>query len=97
MADVDYSHQDFELVRTDERFGGFEEVKLKDGSTHTRYFRKSVTPGDVSELDKVSELEAYIMKDGLSGAVHPIYEHDGRKWILLSVPEEHFHKTGLAA
>ncbi|KAI0697586.1 hypothetical protein BC835DRAFT_1305183 [Cytidiella melzeri] len=115
MTDVDYSHQDFEIVRTDKRFGGFEEVKLKDGSTHTRFFRKAVTPGDVSELDKVyalfsynsadfnstfvisSELEAYIMKDGLSGAVHPIYEHGGRKWILLSVPEEHFHKTGLAA
>lgn len=24
-------HPDFEVVRTDDRYGGFEEVKLKDG------------------------------------------------------------------
>ena len=33
MADVEYSHDDFEVVRTDARFGGFEELKLKNGST----------------------------------------------------------------
>ena len=33
MADVEYSHDDFDVVRTDARFGGFEELKLKDGST----------------------------------------------------------------
>lgn len=37
------------------------------------------------------------MKDGLSGTVHPIYTHEGRKWVLLSVPDEHYHKTALAA
>lgn len=32
MSDVEYLHTDFEVVRIDPRFGGFEEVKLKDGS-----------------------------------------------------------------
>ena len=37
------------------------------------------------------------MKDGLSGKVHPIYTHDGRKWVLLSVPDENYSLTGLDA
>ncbi|OCH92799.1 hypothetical protein OBBRIDRAFT_790958, partial [Obba rivulosa] len=87
----------FEVVRTDTRFGGFEEVKLKDGSTHTRFFRKSMTPGDISELPQVSELKSHIMKDGLSGAVHPIYTHEGQTWILFSLPDEHYSASPLAA
>ena len=26
----DYKHDDFDVVRTDQRYGGFEEVKLKN-------------------------------------------------------------------
>lgn len=33
MADVQYSHDDFEVVRTDPRFGGFEVLKHKDERT----------------------------------------------------------------
>ena len=44
-----------------------------------------------------SELRAHVLKDGVSGAAHPIYTHDGRKWILLSLPDEHYSKSELAA
>ena len=43
------------------------------------------------------ELECKVMGDGSSGAAHPVYEHEGRKWVLLSVPDEHYHVTGLPA
>ena len=38
MTDTTYSHQDFEIVRTDKRFGGFEEVKLKRGDGVTMLY-----------------------------------------------------------
>ena len=44
-----------------------------------------------------SELRSHVLKDGQSGAAHPIYTHDGRKWILLSLPDEHYQKSALAA
>ncbi|EPS93370.1 hypothetical protein FOMPIDRAFT_1056031 [Fomitopsis schrenkii] len=97
MADVEYSHDDFEVVRTDPRFGGFEVLKHKDGSTHTQFLRKSVIPGDSAALEQVSQLKSHVFKDGQSGAAHPIYTHEGRKWILLSLPEEHYRNSALAA
>ncbi|KAI0724977.1 hypothetical protein C8Q72DRAFT_786381 [Fomitopsis betulina] len=79
MADVQYSHDDFEVVRTDPRFGGFEVLKHKD--------ERTVRP---------TLLKSHVFQDGLSGAAHPIYTHGGRKWILLSLPEEHYRNSALA-
>ncbi|EPS93371.1 hypothetical protein FOMPIDRAFT_60893 [Fomitopsis schrenkii] len=81
MADVEYSHDDFEVVRTDPRFGGFEVLKHKDGST----VRRTQTRNWL--------LKSHVFKDGQSGAAHPIYTHEGRKWILLSLPEEHYRNS----
>ena len=36
------------------------------------------------------------MKEGCCGAIYPIYEHDGRKWVLMSVPKDHYETAGLA-
>ncbi len=35
------------------------------------------------------------MTEGCSGTSHPVYERGGRKWVLFSVPEQHYHATGL--
>lgn len=37
------------------------------------------------------------MKDGCNGTIHPMYDYDGRKWVLMSVPAEHYGATGLVA
>lgn len=36
------------------------------------------------------------MKEGCSGAVYPVYEHDGRKWVLMSVPKDRYKEAGFA-
>ncbi|KIL67264.1 hypothetical protein M378DRAFT_159661 [Amanita muscaria Koide BX008] len=97
MSDLEkYNHDDFEVVRTDKRFGGFEELKLKKDSTNARFLRKSLTPDSHNEIDDLLSLQKLVMKDGCSGTIHPMYTHNERKWVLMSVPEEHYGITGLA-
>ncbi|KZT64544.1 hypothetical protein DAEQUDRAFT_717868 [Daedalea quercina L-15889] len=97
MADVEYSHDDFEVVRTDPRFGGFEELKLKDGSTQVYAECVFCVAREADIMVCSSELKTHVLKDGQSGAAHPIYTHEGRKWILLSLPDEHYQSSVLAA
>ncbi|KAI5983900.1 hypothetical protein EDD15DRAFT_2375885 [Pisolithus albus] len=93
----EYQHDDFEVVRKDTRFGGFEELKLrKENATHTRFFRKAIKPENNDEFDDLMNLEKLVMKDGCSGALYPMYTHDGRRWALMSVPTEHYTSTGLS-
>jgi len=103
MSDFDndeYNHDDFVVVRADERFGGFEEVKLKDQNDALpkpkRFFRKSLTPNSVVEIDDLIALQGLVMKEGCSGIIHPMYTHNDRKWAVMSVPDEHYGTTGLA-
>ncbi len=35
------------------------------------------------------------LKEGCSGAVYPIYEHEGLKWVLMSVLHDHYEATVL--
>jgi len=93
----DFQHDDFEAIRKDDRHGGFEEVKRKDGEmSNLRFLRKSVPPFSPAEFDNMMELQGYVLKEGCSGVVHPIYEHGGLKWVLMSVPQDHYEATGLA-
>ncbi|KAF9441232.1 hypothetical protein P691DRAFT_684645 [Macrolepiota fuliginosa MF-IS2] len=96
----DYRHDNFEVVRKVDLFGGYEELRHKNPTliaACTRFFRKSVTPNNHEEFDALMELEQKVMGDGTSGTAYPVYEHEGRKWVLLSVPESHYHMTGLPA
>ncbi|KAI6134241.1 hypothetical protein EDD17DRAFT_1659331 [Pisolithus thermaeus] len=93
----EYQHDDFEVVREDTRFGGFEELKLRrENSAHTRFFRKAITPENNDEFDDLMELEKRVMKDGCSGALYPMYTRNGRRWALMSVPAENYTSTGLS-
>jgi hypothetical protein len=134
MSDLhEHKHDDFEVVRTDNRFGGYEELRHKDQNARvgslsfylllfrwnsiqdTRFIRKSLTPDNPAELDDLCvvlllcsltlpfsfelyriELQELVMKEGCSGTVHPMYTHNDRKWVLMSVPDEHYGATGLA-
>ncbi|KAF7437235.1 hypothetical protein PC9H_004072 [Pleurotus ostreatus] len=93
----EYQHQDFDVVSTVDKFGGVEELAPKDNNlTQTRFFRKSLSPGDEEEFSKLMEFQEFIMKDGCHGTIHPMYEHDGLKWVLMSVPSENFEASGLS-
>lgn len=93
----EYQHDDFEVVRKDTRFGGFEELKLRrEDTTHTRFFRKAITPENNDEFDDLMELEKRVMKDGCSGALYPMYTRSGHRWALMSVPAENYTSTGLS-
>jgi len=98
MSDLhEYKHDDFEVVRTDNRFGGFEELRLKNqNATDTRFVRKPVSPDKPTEFGDLIALQKLVMKEGCSGTIHPMYTHDNRKWVLMSVPVEHYATTGLA-
>jgi len=136
MSDLDneYKHDDFEVVRRDERFGGFEEVKLKnqndalpvrtlrlwlifeaEGAYSTRAFSANPLHQIVSSKLMTCmcfhccacvafltgpyriALQVLAMKERCSGTIHPMYTHHDRKWALMSVPDEHYEATGLAA
>ncbi|KAF4572535.1 hypothetical protein EYR36_007042 [Pleurotus pulmonarius] len=93
----EYHHHDFDVVSTVDKFGGVEELSPKDKSlNHTRFFRKSLKPGDEGEFAALIEFQGYIMKDGCHGTIHPTYEHGGLKWVLMSVPTENFEASGLS-
>lgn len=42
------------------------------------------------------KLEEKVMSGGCSGTAYPVYEHGGRKWVLMSVPSKHYGATGLS-
>ncbi|KAF9498173.1 hypothetical protein BDN71DRAFT_1429063 [Pleurotus eryngii] len=100
----EYQHQDFDVVSTVDKFGGVEYLTPKDKNLtdltvdpqQTRFFRKSLRPGDEEEFAKLMEFQEYIMKDGCHGTIHPMYEHDGFKWVLMSVPTENYEASGLS-
>jgi hypothetical protein len=48
------------------------------------------------ELCRIA-LQELVMKEGCSGTVHPMYTYSERKWVLMSVPDEHYEATGLAS
>lgn len=79
------AHDDFEVVRKDTRFGRY-----------TRFFRMAIKPGNNDKFDDLLDLEKLVMKDGCSGALYPMYTHDGHRWVLMSVPAEHYTSTGLS-
>ncbi|KAI6014175.1 hypothetical protein EDC04DRAFT_2578949 [Pisolithus marmoratus] len=79
----EYQHDDFEVVRTDMRFGGFEELKLRNEDA-TLFFSLIFPKSGSMELEKL------VMKDGCSGALYPMYTHDGRRWALMSIPTEYY-------
>jgi phage terminase large subunit-like protein len=137
MSDLhEYKHDDFEVVRTDNRFGGFEELRLKnqnatvsshcldllplgvlaEGAYRTHASSASlflpINPLNLMicmsfcydsfsflpfsfELCRIA-LQKLVMKEGCSGTIHPMYTHNSRKWVLMSVPVEHYGTTGLA-
>ncbi|PFH45885.1 hypothetical protein AMATHDRAFT_200193 [Amanita thiersii Skay4041] len=74
MSD-EYDHHDFDIIRTDSRFGIFEELSLKDKST--------VSISNCSFSFR-AELEKHVMTDGCYGTIYPMYTHEGRKWVLMS-------------
>ena len=43
------------------------------------------------------ELQHCVLQEGCSGIVHPMYEHDELKWVVMSIPKEHCETTGLAS
>ncbi|KAI5984674.1 hypothetical protein EDD15DRAFT_2583315 [Pisolithus albus] len=71
----EYQHNDFEVVRKDTRFGGFEGLKLR---------KQDATVSSFSPLSRL-DLEKLVMKDGCSGALYPMYTHDGHRWVLIQV------------
>ncbi|KAI6110176.1 hypothetical protein EDD16DRAFT_1483638 [Pisolithus croceorrhizus] len=81
----EYQHDDFEVVRKDTRFGGFEELKLRREDTTVIMFM-SLTSLKLSSM----ELEKRVMKDGCSGALYPMYTRDGHRWALMSCRSEPF-------
>ncbi|KAH8105291.1 hypothetical protein BXZ70DRAFT_1004805 [Cristinia sonorae] len=95
----EYNHDDFEVVRRVDLYGGYEELRHKqaDIDAHTRFVRKAVTPNKPDELQDLLDLEGKVMSDGCSGTSYPVYEHDGKKWVLMSVPKMHYEATGLPA
>ncbi|KAH9980506.1 hypothetical protein BJV74DRAFT_887802 [Russula compacta] len=97
MSD-EYKHDDFEVVRIDERYGTFEELKLKNkNATPIRFFRKSLAPGNLTEIDDLNALQELVLKEGCSGVTYPMYTHNERRWALMSVPDKYYGTTGLAA
>ncbi|KAI5984671.1 hypothetical protein EDD15DRAFT_2583310 [Pisolithus albus] len=90
----EYQHDDFEVVRKDTRFGGFEELKLrKENATVSLFLILSVS---LTHISLSMDLERLVMKDGCSGALYPMYTRDGHRWALMSVPAEHYASTGLS-
>jgi len=83
--------------RLDGQAGGPIVLRHKDqNATDTRFVRKSLTPDSPTELNDLIALQELVMKEGCSGTIHPMYTHNNRKWVLMSVPDEHYGTTGLA-
>ncbi|KIM39139.1 hypothetical protein M413DRAFT_29693 [Hebeloma cylindrosporum] len=62
-----FNHDDFEVVRVVNLFGGCEELRhIKNKEI------AAVTPNNPDELDQLSMLERKVMADGGYGAVHPV-------------------------
>ena len=115
----------FEVVRTDNRFGGFEVLRHKGQnarvSSHCFYLSlliegtyrthassanplPQIAPLNLMtctvflivslalffsfELYRIA-LQQLLMKEGCSGTIHPMYTQNDRKWVLISIPDEH--------
>ncbi|KAI6110178.1 hypothetical protein EV401DRAFT_1869782 [Pisolithus croceorrhizus] len=74
----EYQHDDFEVVRKDTRFGGFEELKLRRENATVIMFVSLIS----LKLNSM-ELEKRVMKDGCSGALYPMYTRSGHRWALI--------------
>ncbi|KAG5715604.1 hypothetical protein E4T56_gene19775 [Termitomyces sp. T112] len=96
--DFNYNHDDFTIIRQDTRYGGFEQVKHKDNLMEDMcFFRKSLNSSNEEEFEDMMKLQQCVMKEGCSGAVYPIYEARGKKWVVMSVPADTLKNTGLGA
>jgi len=97
---TEFQHDDFEVIRKDDRYRGFDEVKLVNRNfgemSNLHFFRKLMPPFSPVEFDNLMEFHGCVLKEGCSGAVYPIYEHEGLKWVLMSVPHDRYEATGLA-
>ncbi|EKM51949.1 uncharacterized protein PHACADRAFT_199452 [Phanerochaete carnosa HHB-10118-sp] len=88
MSDLDdLTHDDFVVLRRDDRFGGFEECAQVPkenppitSAVSVRYFRKSIMPGNNDEFTGAMQMVAHFTKDCTFSTLYPSYSTpDGRK------------------
>ncbi|EPQ56966.1 hypothetical protein GLOTRDRAFT_110365 [Gloeophyllum trabeum ATCC 11539] len=81
-------HDDFIVVSRETGFGGYEALKPKGADIpNTQFFRKAISPGNRAELEDALALQENKLANVTFGTVYPIYAHEGRKWILISISD----------